>query len=160
MKFRHMTAIYIQAEDRLLMLYRVGSRVVAPSWCGIGGHFEKDELNDPQACVLRELREETGLLEGDLTDLRLRYVALRKAGDEVRQNHYFFARLAPGSALPAHCSEGELKPVPLGELMALEMPVTAKAVLGHWLAEGRYDRHLYAAVMAGDGQPHFAALDG
>ena len=59
-KLRNMTAVYLFREGKLLMLYRVGSRVVAPSWCGVGGHFEQAELNDPRACALRELREETG----------------------------------------------------------------------------------------------------
>ena len=39
-KLRNMTAVYLFREGKLLMLYRVGSRVVAPSWCGVGGHFE------------------------------------------------------------------------------------------------------------------------
>ena len=45
-KLRNMASVYITDGDRMLLLYRVGSRVVAPSWCGVGGHFEKDELND------------------------------------------------------------------------------------------------------------------
>lgn len=65
-KLRNMTAVYLFREGKLLMLYRVGSRVVAPSWCGVGGHFEQAELNDPRACALRELREETGLTEESL----------------------------------------------------------------------------------------------
>lgn len=36
-KLRNMTAVYLFREGKLLMLYRVGSRVVAPSWCGVGG---------------------------------------------------------------------------------------------------------------------------
>ena len=48
-KLRNMTAIYLTQNGKMLMLYRVGSRVVSPSWCGIGGHFEKDELNDAKA---------------------------------------------------------------------------------------------------------------
>ena len=47
MKLRNMTSIYILREDCLLLLYRVGSRVVEPSWCGVGGHFEPEELNRP-----------------------------------------------------------------------------------------------------------------
>lgn len=46
-RLRNMTSIYITREDRMLLLYRIGSRVVAPSWCGIGGHFEEAELNNP-----------------------------------------------------------------------------------------------------------------
>lgn len=60
-RLRCMTAVYITRGEEMLLLYRVGSRVVAPSWCGIGGHFEPEELNDARACVLRELREEAGL---------------------------------------------------------------------------------------------------
>lgn len=38
-KLRNMATIYIRNNDHMLMLYRIGSRVVLPSWCGIGGHF-------------------------------------------------------------------------------------------------------------------------
>ena len=98
-KLRNMTAVYLFREGKLLMLYRVGSRVVAPSWCGVGGHFEQAELNDPRACALRELREETGLTEESLEELRLRYITLRMKNGEIRQNYYFFAGLKPGAAV-------------------------------------------------------------
>lgn len=62
---RNMTSIYIMSNNKMLLLYRVGSRVGGPSWRGIGGHFEKDELNNPKACVLRELFEEAGITEND-----------------------------------------------------------------------------------------------
>ena len=39
-----------------------------------GGHFEKDELNDAKKCVLRELKEETGLITEDIEELELKYV--------------------------------------------------------------------------------------
>ena len=43
-KLRNMTSVYItresEGEKQMLLLYRIGSRVVAPSWCGIGGHCE------------------------------------------------------------------------------------------------------------------------
>ena len=44
-KLRQMTALYLVEGEKILMLYRIGSRVVEPSWCGIGGHFEPEELN-------------------------------------------------------------------------------------------------------------------
>lgn len=82
-RLRNMTTLYIQSEGQFLMLYRIGSRVVEPSWCGIGGHFEKGELNDPEQCILRELEEEVGLTENDITSLRLKYVTLRYKNDEI-----------------------------------------------------------------------------
>ena len=53
---------YLSKSNKMLLLYRQGSSVVNNLWIGsAGGHFEKDELNDAGACVLRELEEETGL---------------------------------------------------------------------------------------------------
>ena len=37
-KLRSMTSLYLTRGDEMLLLYRVGSRVVEPSWCGIGGY--------------------------------------------------------------------------------------------------------------------------
>ena len=69
-KLRNMTSIYISCGTKILLLYRIGSRVVPPSWCGIGGHFEPDELNDPRTCVLRELEEENRRLLEENTELK------------------------------------------------------------------------------------------
>ena len=71
-KLRNMASLYLTRGDEMLLLYRVGSRVVPPSWCGVGGHFEREELNDARACVLRELTEEIGLTEQNLAGLALR----------------------------------------------------------------------------------------
>ena len=152
-KLRNMTAIYITRGSEMLLLYRVGSRVVAPSWCGIGGHFEKDELNDPRACVLRELQEEVGLTEADLENLRLRYVTLRLKNGEIRQNYYFFADLRPDAALPAACDEGTLRWVSYAEILDREMPHSAKHVLEHYLSEGRSTDYLYCGASDKNGTP-------
>lgn len=69
-RLRNMTAVYISRGEEMLMLYRIGSRVVEPSWVGIGGHFEPEELNDPKACMLRELEEEIELTSEDLEHLQ------------------------------------------------------------------------------------------
>lgn len=61
-KLRNMTSLYILKDDKVLLLYRQGSRVVNDKWVGsAGGHFEPEELNDARACVLREMKEELGL---------------------------------------------------------------------------------------------------
>lgn len=47
-----MTALYLISGDRMLLLYRIGSRVLkTPVWCGVGGHFEKEELSDARAVI-------------------------------------------------------------------------------------------------------------
>ena len=61
-RLRNMTSIYLFKGGKVLLLYRQGGRVVNNVWTGsAGGHFEKNELNDAKACVLRELNEELGL---------------------------------------------------------------------------------------------------
>ena len=141
---RNMASVYLADKNNLLMLYRIGSRVVAPSWCGIGGHFEPGELNDAKSCVLRELQEEMGLTQGDITNLELRYITMRLKAGEVRQNYYFFADLKEGTEVPFTCDEGTPAWVPFEKVNELEMPFAAQAVLRHYLLVGRHDDLLYA----------------
>ena len=150
-KLRNMTAIYISRGEEMLMLYRVGSRVVAPSWCGIGGHFEVDELNNPKACVLRELKEEAGLRECDLDNLTMRYVTLRLKNGEIRQNYYFFADLREGVSVDLASDEGRLQWISYEQIMDREMPFTAYYMLQHYLTVGRYTDQLYAGLTTEDG---------
>ncbi len=53
-----MTAVYLTAGERILLLYRTGSRVIGDSWTGTaGGHFEPEELNDrPRSSIEGTLR--------------------------------------------------------------------------------------------------------
>lgn len=149
--FRHMTAVYLRRGEQLLLLYRMGSRVVGNSWTGTaGGHFESHEFRSPRACLLRELREETGLTEDDLENLALRYVTLRLKNGEVRQNYYFFADLKD-SACDLSSNEGRLQWFSSDELPALEMPVTAKNMIEHYISVGRYNDRLYCGVTTPEG---------
>ena len=150
-KLRNMTAIYIMDHDKMLMLYRIGSRVVAPSWCGIGGHFEKDELNDAKAAMLREMKEEIGLSEHDIENLKFKYVTLRMKNGEIRQNYYFFADLKEGSVLNAECNEGNLEWVPFDEVLKKDMPFTAKGMLEHYMSTGRFDDKFYGGITTEEG---------
>ena len=145
-KLRNMTAIYILHQEKMLMLYRVGSRVVEPSWCGIGGHFEESELNDPKACVLRELEEETPIKREMLENLTFKYVTLRLKKGEIRQNYYYFASLKDDVSLELTSNEGSLRWVPLAEVMDKKMPLTAKYMLQHYLEIGRFDDKVYSGT--------------
>ncbi len=155
---RPMTAIYLTRGNQILLLYRIGSRLVGNSYTGsAGGHIEADEFRSPKACVLRELREETGLTEDALDDLALRYVTLRRKGSEIRQNYYYFAELKDG--VTVHDSnEGNLEWHDMNALDSLPMPVTARHVVDHYLAVGRFDNKLYGGITTADG-PVFAELN-
>lgn len=150
-KLRDMTAIYLLKNDKVLLLYRQGSRVVNNLWvASAGGHFEECELNDAKACVLRELKEELSITEDMLSDLQLRYITIRRAKGEIRQNYYFFADLNDDFQGELTSDEGVLKWFGLDALSELEMPFSAKYMIEHFLSTGRYNDKLYAGVADGE----------
>ena len=150
-KLRSMTSIYITNTDKMLLLFRQGGSVVNNVWVGsAGGHFEDFELNDARACVLRELGEELGLKDSDIKNLSLRYVTLRRAKGEIRQNYYFFAELNNGVAECLVSNEGICKWFAYSELSALDMPFTAKYVIEHYLNVGHKTNDVYGGVADGE----------
>lgn len=148
---RNMTSIYIKNENKMLMVYRIGSAVVQPSWCGIGGHFQDGELNDPETCVLRELFEETGITIHDISDLELKYVTIRLKNNELRQYYYFFANLKNRDVDITNCPEGRLEWLEMDKLLEFEMPFTAKECLKHYLTIGEMIKEKYAGVATDEG---------
>lgn len=150
-KLRNMTSIYITNEDKMLLLFRQGSRVVNNVWvASAGGHFEDFELNDAKACVLRELEEELTLKEADIKNLKLRYVTLRRTKGEIRQNYYFFAELNNDINHSFISNEGICKWFAYSELLELEMPYTAKYVIEHYLNIGQKTNEVYGGVADGE----------
>ena len=55
------TLCYIEQDNQYLMLYRNKKKndVNQGKWIGIGGHMDAEETADE--CILREVKEETGL---------------------------------------------------------------------------------------------------
>lgn len=146
-KLRNMTAIYLIRGDKVLLLFRQGGQVVNNLWTGsAGGHFEDYELNNAKACVLRELNEELNLSENDIENLALRYVTLRRTNGEIRQNYYFFANLKENINDDLYSNEGKVKWFPIADINNLEMPYTAKYVMKHYCATGRFSDKLYTGV--------------
>ena len=55
------TLCYIENDDKYLMLHRVKKQndINKGKWIGVGGHTENQE--SPEECLLREVKEDTGL---------------------------------------------------------------------------------------------------
>ena len=97
------------------MLHRVKKKndVNHDKWIGVGGKFEDGE--SPEDCLLREVREETGLT---LTRYRFRAVVTFVAeGYETEYMHLFTADGYTGTL--SDCDEGDLEWVPKGKVGSL-----------------------------------------
>ena len=98
------TLCYVTRGNDVLMLHRVKKKndMNHDKWIGIGGKFEGEE--SPDACLLREAKEETGLT---LTNWRCRGVVTFLTADDFGEYMYLFT---------ADGFEGELSDCPEGEL--------------------------------------------
>lgn len=113
------TLVYIEDPEthQILMLHRVKKHhdVNHGKWIGIGGHFEKDE--SPEDCLLREVREETGLT---LTKWHFQGIVTFISGDGVTEYMHLYTSDAFTGTLH-DCDEGELKWVPKEEVLKLNL---------------------------------------
>lgn len=110
------TLCYITQGEQVLMLHRVKKKhdVNQDKWIGVGGKFEGEET--PDECLLREVREETGLT---LTSWRCRGVVTFLTSEDY-EGEYMFLFTADGFAGDLReCDEGELQWVPRSFLLEL-----------------------------------------
>ena len=97
---------YIVRNGKVLLLHRTKKEndLNEGMWIGIGGKFEENE--SPEECVLREVREETGLT---LTEYAYRgivtFVSDRWEGEYM---HLFTATDTEGTLIGS-CDEGDLE---------------------------------------------------
>ena len=109
------TLCYIEQAGKYLMLHRVKKHhdINAGKWIGVGGHVENGET--PEECLLREVKEETGLV---LTAYRLRgLVTFLSDACEPELMCVFTADAFDGEMI--ECDEGELAWVEKSEVLAL-----------------------------------------
>lgn len=107
---------YIERGEQYLMLHRVKKQNDQnhDKWVGIGGKFEPGE--SPEDCVLREVREETGLT---LTHWRYCGIVTFVLADWTEYMHLFCADGFEGTL--RECDEGVLEWIDKSALRALPM---------------------------------------
>lgn len=111
------TLCYIDDGERYLMLHRIKKKVDInkDKWIGVGGKFEDKE--SPEECLIREVKEETGLL---LTSYRLRGIVTFVSDRWITE--YMFLYTADGYEGEIQtCNEGTLEWVPKNELGKLNL---------------------------------------
>ena len=99
------TLIYIEKDEKYLMLHRVRKKndLNHDKWIGVGGKFEPGET--PEACARREALEETGLI---LDELSYRGIVLFDSNEApAEEMHLFTSRAFHGEI--KDCDEGVLE---------------------------------------------------
>lgn len=110
------TLCYLEQDGCYLMLHRVKKENDAnrDKWIGIGGKFEEKE--SPEDCLLREVREETGLT---LTSYRYRGLVTFVSDQWPTEYMHLFTADGWEGTLSGCCSEGELEWVPIAQVTSL-----------------------------------------
>lgn len=111
------TLCYIEKDDCYLMMHRVSKKndVNEGKWIGVGGHFEKGE--SPEECLLREVKEETGLT---LTSYRFRGIITFCT--DTFETEYLCLYTADGfTGELTECDEGVLAWIPKKQIWDLNL---------------------------------------
>ncbi len=111
------TMCYIEKDGKYLMLHRTKKKNDPNHdlWLGIGGHMEQGE--SPGECILREVKEETGL---ELIDPKLRGIVTFSDGDWYEYMFLYSAENFEGELI--ECNEGDLVWVEKEKVLS-ELPV-------------------------------------
>ena len=108
---------YLEKDGAYLMLHRIKKAhdLNQDKWIGVGGKFERFE--SPEDCVLREVREETGVT---LTQYRYRGIVTFILDDLTEYMHLFTATAWTGTMIEGDASsEGVLEWVPKEQVNGL-----------------------------------------
>ena len=109
------TLCYIEKDNKYLMLHRVKkvNDLNHDKWVGIGGKFMENET--PDECLLREVKEETGLT---LTVYRLRGV-VTFLSDKWEGEYMYLYTATDYTGEMIECDEGNLEWVPVDKVNEL-----------------------------------------
>jgi 8-oxo-dGTP diphosphatase len=163
MALRILAGAFLCCENKVLLIKRGSHKELATGlWAGIGGHLDLNDIKNPKALDMletcyREVQEETGITRDEICYLKLRYIAMRRDGDEIRLHHHYFGELENEIALP-ECDEGELHWINKADLPGLPMTTSGKEALMHWILHPDDEGVYFVAVNpAGDcsGLTHF-----
>ncbi|MDY5244546.1 MAG: 8-oxo-dGTP diphosphatase [Anaerobutyricum soehngenii] len=111
------TLCYIEKGNKYLMLHRISKKKDGnkDKWIGVGGHFEKGE--SPEDCLLREVKEETGL---ELTSYQFRGI-VTFISDEWPDEYMCLYTADRYTGDIGNCDEGELVWVEKEKIMDLNI---------------------------------------
>ena len=144
MKRNVTTLCYIEKDDAYLMLHRVKKEndINKDKWVGIGGHLEEGET--PDECLLREVKEETGLT---LHSYKARGFITFKS-DEWGTEYIYLYTADEYSGEMIECNEGNLLFVPKNKVN--DLPIWEGDKVFFRLLEERDDYFFFLLCYKGE----------
>lgn len=111
------TLCYIEKDNKYLMLHRTKKKndINEGKWLGVGGKFEEDET--PEQCLIREVKEETGLNVNSYDFKGI--VVFNYNSDEPLFMYLYICKDFSGEI--QDCDEGELKWIEKSEIFSLNL---------------------------------------
>lgn len=112
------TVCYLEKDNKYLMLHRTKKKndIHKNKWLGIGGKLEKNE--SPMNCVIREIKEETGLTAWNLDFKGIVSYINTKYDTEYM---YVYTCKNFSGEITNNCIEGDLEWIPKDELFNLNI---------------------------------------
>ena len=108
---------YIEKDGKYLMLHRTKKEndINKEKWIGVGGKFEDKE--SPEECIIREVKEETGLT---LNSYKLRCIVTYISNNWETEYMYVFTS-DDFSGEIIECNEGDLEWIDKDEIFNLNL---------------------------------------
>lgn len=116
-KEKSTTLCYIKKDGQYLMMLRNKKKgdENAGKWIGVGGHVEEGET--PDECIVREVKEETGLALEDF----IFHGVIEYINTESRERMYLYTGTKFSGEADMNCNEGTLAWIRQEDIMALKM---------------------------------------
>jgi 8-oxo-dGTP diphosphatase len=159
LEVRQMATAFLLKGNKILMMKKSKSKINDTEfWSGLGGHLEPDELNYPKKACLREIFEESGIIESDIQDLTLRYILIRIKEQEIRQQFVYFGKSLKERFVQSN--EGELSWVDYNEVLKLNLSKIIHFMLKHYFQSESQQDVIIGTITNSDHGPqiHWAEL--
>ncbi|MFT4311387.1 MAG: NUDIX hydrolase [Candidatus Woesearchaeota archaeon] len=127
------TLCYVEKDEKTLMLFRNKKEndIHEGKWNGLGGKFEEGET--PEECVIREIKEESGLT---IKNPKLKgFITFPGFAKETWRVFVFTANEFEGELITS--KEGDLKWIPTKELLDLNLNEGDKVFM-KWLDKPQF----------------------